>query len=251
MAANIRRAALAYSKHRDAFGLVGVEVWGASSANPQAYLMLAKSWPRSALSTIPARVSQLWKQARWDDTVTDQLAGQHLIQHLRAEQLPVTVVTTQKDLKDPAGIEKTEIMDKIEAVQFVIWLRQAARLHFPARPSEGVRLLEEQMALFTEHKTEAGSVDYFAPGAEHDDVVKALVLCLFSLRSVLEVGRDLGGRFAGGPLLLDGHHGRRHPTESDAATLQVLLDSHERVRRATPAEGGDEWARDVAAAFGR
>jgi len=37
--------------------------------------------------------------------------------------------------------------------------------------SEDMLELKRQIAIFTEHKTEAGSISYYAPGSEHDDGV--------------------------------------------------------------------------------
>ena len=135
------------------------------------------------------------ERVRWTGTAIDQLAGHHLIQELASKGLPVAPYTTQKDLKDPKGIERLETIDRVEQVQFTIWLRQVRALRWPRSPSPHVQALEEQVAQFAEHKTEAGSVDYYAPGEERDELVKALLAALFSARVLLERGRPSQGYY--------------------------------------------------------
>lgn len=231
----VRRAALAYSKHRDAHGLAGIQIRIpqedvddsiAASAHPAAHVALARSWPRARLSRVAEESAALWKGARWDDTMADQLCGQHLLQELRALGLPLSVCTTEKNLKDPRPLESLVKMDKLEMVQFTLWLRQAERLKFPARPSPNVRALEEQMAMFTEHKTEAGSVDYYAPGEEHDELVKALLMALFSARSLLETARrtvGLYGPMDGAGAALDRSlAGAASPVDAESSMLALI-----------------------------
>ena len=229
-----RFAGLSYSKHRDAHGLAGVDVLGPIPA--VARVSLARSWPRARLSALPSEIGSLWRRFRWQTTAADQLAGHHLLQELSGEGVPVAVFTTQKDLKDPKGIERLEIQDKVEQVQFAIWLRQVDGLRWPHRPTERMAVLEEQLAQFSEHKTEAGSVDYYAPGEERDELVKALLAALFSARALLEKGRprqgfygaaDLGAQRSAERAVLHGH-----------GTLHALLQASDRRRPSSQAGGG-------------
>jgi len=48
--------------------------------------------------------------------------------------------------------------------------------------------LKRQIAIFAEHKTEAGSVSYYAPGAEHDDGVMALMINIQKVKQYLKPG---------------------------------------------------------------
>ena len=155
---------------------------------------------------------------------------------MSGEGVPVAVFTTQKDLKDPRGIDRLEVQDKVEQVQFAIWLRQVGALRWSSRPTGRMVALEEQLAQFSEHKTEAGSVDYYAPGEERDELVKALLAALFSGRTLLEKGRprqgfygsvDLGSQRSAERAVLQGH-----------GTLHALLQAAER-RRAS-SEGSIE-----------
>ena len=231
-----RHAGLSYSKHRDAHGLCGIEIRGPDP--PVAYVALVRSWPRSALSDLPAEALSLWSQFQWQPTAVDQLAGHHLIQELQGSGVPCAPFTTQKDLKDPKGIERLEILDKVEQVQFAIWLRQVSGLRWPARPSDRMRSLEEQLAQFSEHKTEAGSVDYYAPGEERDELVKALLAALFQARKLLERGRPGQGYLGAFDLTTD--RSAQRAVLTGQATLHALLQAQERRSSVT-----DEFAAEL------
>ena len=58
-----------------------------------------------------------------------------------------------------------------------------------------MKSLENQVAMFTEHRTEAGGIDYYAPGEERDELVKALLAALFSARTLLQEGRGDQGLY--------------------------------------------------------
>ena len=179
---------------------MGIEVRNSTDDNNNngtaiAYVALARTWKRKHLSRLAPEVLGLWSRIKWDMTAIDQLAGQHLIQEIRGEGVPVEPFTTQKDVKDSKPVEDLIVLDKVEQVQFAIWLRQQQGLRWPSRPSRQVKSLEEQMAQYSEHKTEAGSVDYYAPGEERDELVKALLAALFSVRMLLERGRSGQGEY--------------------------------------------------------
>ena len=95
-------------------------------------------------------------------------------------------MTTQKNVKDADEIEKIQTMDKIEMVQFMLTLRQKHQVEFPPDPSVSAQQLERQIVLFAEKKTEAGSIDYFAPGNELDNLPKALLIACFAARKYLD-----------------------------------------------------------------
>ena len=56
--------------------------------------------------------------------------------------------------------------------------------------------LEHQVALFSEHTTEAGMVNYYAPGDELDNLTKALIIACFAARPFLHDSVKV----VGGPL---------------------------------------------------
>jgi len=182
----IRLAAIAHSKHRNAIGLVGVEV---DSELKKVYVKLARQWSRDKINEIPYEISKLFEKIRWGNTFIDQLTGQHFIQDLkRIHHMPIQIINTQKNLKDPDEIERVKTMDKIEMTQFMLTLRQNHQVEFPEKPSKTMKELEEQMALYSEHKTEAGNVDYYAPGDELDNLTKALLIDCFVARKYLRIG---------------------------------------------------------------
>ena len=189
---SLKSVGLMHSKHRNALGLVGVEI---PYVNPIAQVRLARQWSRKDLHKAPAEIGAMYQKHRWHKTYMDQQSGQHLIQDIRAVGVPISTIITQKDLKDPKGIEKVKIMDKIEMVQFMVMLIQQKKIKWSPRPSATMKELEEQFVMFIEHKTEAGSVDYYAPGDEFDNLTKAFMVSCFAGRKILS--GDEGGVIAG------------------------------------------------------
>ncbi|MBI1663422.1 MAG: hypothetical protein IS860_08030 [Nitrosopumilus sp.] len=177
--------AIAHSKHRNAFGLVGIEV---DSNQKRAYVKMAKQWSRDKINTVPSEIAKLYREIKWSKTYIDQESGEHLIQDLRKSyNIPLKIITTQKKVKDPKGIEKITTMDKIEITQFMLTLMQNHQVKFPQNPSQIMAELEHQIAVYSEHKTEQGSIDYFAPGEEKDNLTKALLICCFAARKQLSL----------------------------------------------------------------
>ena len=187
--------ALSHSKHRNAFGLIGIEV---DVEKKIVYVRLAKQWRRDQINQIPAEIATAHSQIKWDSQYMDQKIGEHLIQAIKNKaEFTVNVITTQKNLKDPEGIEDIKILDIIEMTQFLLQLKINHQIQFPENPGQTMRVLESQIALFTEHKTEAGGIDYFAPGDELDNLTRALMICCFAVRNVLQGDFTLP---VGGPL---------------------------------------------------
>ena len=210
---------------------------GTEAGQATAYVAFARSWPRKELSQVAPDTLAYWTQVRWDMTAIDQLAGQHLIQELRGLGVPVEPFAAQKDVKGDERsrqvkqVEDLIIMDKVEQVQFTIWLRQQddpPGLRWPADPSPEMKGLEEQMAQYSEHKTEAGSVDYYAPGEERDEMVKALLAALFSVRMLLEKGR--GGQGEYGSIDLGAEAAATRAVLSGEGSLYALLQATDRKR---------------------
>ncbi len=192
----IKRAAISHSKHRNEFGLVGIEI---NTEIKKIRVKLARQWPRSEINEIPEQIGQLYSKIDWGVTYIDQLTGQHFIQSLRHDyKMPVVVINTQKNIKEPNEIEKIKTMDKVEMVQLMISIQQNHQIEFPPEPTDSMKELEAQITLFTEFKTEAGNVDYYSPGDEFDDLTKALLIACFSIRKHL--GGDAGPSYVG-PLL--------------------------------------------------
>ena len=178
-------AVLTHTKTRNMYGLV---IINCDIENKLVQVKYAKQWSREKLNQIPNDVHSMYTKLHWTGLYIDQITGQHIIESIRHLGVSVKILTTQKDLKDPTGIEDLEVMDKNEMVALFIKFRQNKQIEFHSKPSRTLEILEEQMPLFLEHITEAGSVDYYAPGDEHDHLTKALLMCCFAVRKILERG---------------------------------------------------------------
>lgn len=179
--------ALAPTKQRTVFGMVGVEI---DPVHKIAYVRLAKQWKRDNMNDIPGNIKQIYDKIKWDLTITDQLIGQHLIRSVeKALQFEVQTITTQKNLKDPEDIEAIKVMDITEMTQLTLSLKQSHNIQFPPKDqTEHMKKLVGQMEMFTEHVTEKGTVSYYAPGDELDCLPRALMICCFAGRMSLQHG---------------------------------------------------------------
>ena len=179
----MKTVGIAYSKHRNALGLVGNET---IPAERKALVKFAREWQRENISKAPATIAKLYDKIKWDKTVIDQQVGEFFIQDLKNHGIPLQVITTQKDLKDPENIERIKVMDKVEMTHFImVALRQRFQIEFPANPPKTIQKLEHQISMYTEHKTEAGGIDYYAPGDQKDNLTKAFMISIFAERNVL------------------------------------------------------------------
>lgn len=174
-------AALSYSKFRDQFGLVVIE---ADATEQIARVGLAVYWDRKKINFIPKKINSLHKKINWDSTYIDQKVGEHIIDELK-NSLSIHVINTKKDLLDPENIHKLETMDMTEIVQFTYGLKLEHRIKFPEKPTKNMQELERQVSMFTENKTEQGTITYYATGDEHDSLVRALLMCIFAARDYL------------------------------------------------------------------
>lgn len=178
--------AFSHSKHRNAFGMIGIEI---DEKKHVAYVRLAKQWDRADINSIPNDVNQIYKKVQWTDTFADQLIGQSLIRNIESKvEFIMHRITTQKNLKDPEDIEKIRVMDQIEMTQLLLSLKQDHKIQFPPNPTSTMLKLISQFELFTEHKTEAGNISYYAPGEELDNLTRALMICCFAGRHALQHG---------------------------------------------------------------
>lgn len=217
----VKRAAISHSKYRNEFGVVGIE---ANSDAKKIRVKLARQWPRTQINTIPEKIALLHSKVQWGQTYVDQLTGEHFIQDLRRQhKMQINVINTNKNLKEPDDIERVKIMDKIEMVQWMVTVKQKRQIEFPERPTSYMKELESQMALFTEHKTESGNVDYFAPGDEFDNLTKALMIACFSVRKLIDAGSDIEHIGGGIPNMPSIDHMLRTPDlRRDSDIIQAL-----------------------------
>ena len=180
-----RCVGLAHSKLRNMFGLVGVSV----TPDSLVLVRFAREWKRSEIVGIPADIRRHYDMIKWTHAYADQSTGEHLLNELwRDHSLRFRPYTTQKALRDPEGIHRAIVIDKVEMVQWVLAAIMDRRLLFPKEGTEAIRDLESQMAMFSEHTTEAGGVDYFAVGEEYDSLPKALFGACLGARKCMHTG---------------------------------------------------------------
>ena len=179
--------AIAHSKKRNYFGMVGIQT---DAKKNMAYVRMAKQWPRTRLTAIPADLKQIYRhKVKWHTTFADHNIGLHLIRDLENKlQLGIHTITTQKHLNDAQNIDRLQTMDMTEMVQLTLSLKQDRKIQWPARHGADMEHLIKQMEMFAENVTEQGTVSYHSPGDELDSLPKALMIALFANRTHLQQG---------------------------------------------------------------
>ena len=185
----IKHAAISHSKLRNEFGIVGVE---ADTVRRLVTIKMAEQWSRKELNRVPTYIKKLHNKKQWDVTYIDQSSAEHLINELK-QMLDLKIITTKKNMNDPKELKKIKVMDKVELVQWMLTLLQNKQLKTGKPPTDGMKELYAQLGVFSENTTEAGGVDYFAPGDQYDNLVKALMIACFSVRKYID-GGDLSIR---------------------------------------------------------
>ena len=199
---SVRMAAITHSKLRNEYGLVAVEV---RIKERLIYPKLVREWPIESVNVIPGEVYNYYQLYRWAPTYVDQLSGEFLIAALKRLGVPVKVITTQKNLKDSEPLQRVEVMDMIEGTELLRKLKINGQVRFPEKPTDNMKKLEAQLPFFAKHTTEAGSVDYYAPGAEPDALVRCMIMDVFGARKLIGEGSG-GGPTVAGPI--GGRRGR-------------------------------------------
>ena len=177
----MRNVGLSYSKLRNHLGAVGIRI-----SNNRISVEYARRWRADKVNDMANDLLYAYSIIKWNQTYADQLIGEFAINLLRQRALPTRVITTNKLSKNAKDIEKIKVMDKIEMAEFVRKLKLNEQLRFPAKPSQYMKELEDQLPMFSKHTTEAGSVDYYAPGEEPDELVRGLLIACFSVRNMID-----------------------------------------------------------------
>jgi len=176
--------AFSQTKKRTDIGIVGVEI---DDEKRIVYVRLAKTWKRADMEHIASDVEILSKKIQWDSTYADQLVGQHLLKDIEYQSgLNIFAINTQKNIKEPEEEEGMKRMDQTEMVQFFLSLKLTHKIQFPKKLSKYMSNLITQTEMFKENTTEQGTVSYYAPGDELDCLIKALMICCFAGRTLLE-----------------------------------------------------------------
>jgi len=197
----IRLAGCDPGKTRDSFALVSLLV---NPEENEIFIEFCKRWLRVDYLNVEADIARMNQKALWNHIYVEQNnTGEHVIEVLRKKYgLPVKPITTVAKLTDPKKHHKGKTMSKNEMVGWFLKAKQSHIIQFP-QDSKNPDMLEyiRQIAIFSEHKTEAGNVAYYAPGEEHDDLVMAgLVACYAARRYIRVTGAPAGG-VVGGTLL--------------------------------------------------
>ena len=64
-----RTTALSYSKHRNEFGMVGIDV---DNEKKLSYTKMALRWPREKMNIIPKKIASLYGKLHWNGMYVDQ-----------------------------------------------------------------------------------------------------------------------------------------------------------------------------------
>lgn len=176
--------AFAHTKNKTVIGMIGVEI---DDVKRITYVRLAKTWKRENMDQIAPDVKELYSKIKWDTTYADQQVGQHLLKDIEYQsELNIFTINTQKNIKEPEEEEGMKRMDQTEIVQFFLSLKQIHKVQYPKKPSKDMLKLISQTELFKESITEQGTASYYAPGKELDCLIKALMICCFAGRTLLE-----------------------------------------------------------------
>ena len=179
----VRIVGVAHSKLRNSIGAVGIE---ADPVEQKIYVKMARHWPREEISSIAPGLSDLYHKHEWSNTIVDQMVGEHLIQGFRRGGLPIKIIFIKKKIAEVSEIRRVKTLDLIEMVQFTLQQKLEHRIKFSPKPSTAMKELEDQIALYAEKTTEAGGVDYYAPGDELDDLTKAMMIAVFAARPFMQ-----------------------------------------------------------------
>ena len=183
MTKTVRLAGIAHSKLRNAIGFIGIEV---DPVKQEIQVRFARHWDRKDLNKIAPEISELFEKFEWTNTIVDLQVGEHLIQGLKRGGVPMKVIFIKQKVTDAAEIRRVKAMGLIEMVQFMLQLKLAHKIKFPKKPSKEIIELEEQIAIYSEHSTEAGGINYYSPGEELDDLTKALITVTFAARPMMQ-----------------------------------------------------------------
>lgn len=189
----IKIVGVAHSKLRNSIGAVGVEV---DPIKQIIYVKLAKHWKREDINLIAPELSAMYHKHEWGKTIVDQMVGEHLVQGFRRGGVPIKIIFIKKKVTEVSEIRRVKSLDLIEMVQFLLQQKLAHKIKFVETPSPTMKELEDQIALYAEKTTEAGGVDYYAPGDELDDLTKALMIAVFAARPHMQDSMVIQG----GPL---------------------------------------------------
>lgn len=177
-------------KIRDSFFIVGTEI-----KHDKLYVRLAVRRQGRAYKQVCAEFAEISRKHNFNFNLIElNNTGHFVVEELRmVHHIPVIPVTTTKDVKDEKKKHRVEIMDKNENVKWFLNMKTEHRVIFPTDENCSPDMLElkRQISIFAEHRTESGnSFSYYAPGAEHDDGVMALMINIQKVKQYLKPGEQ-------------------------------------------------------------
>lgn len=201
-------AALTHSKFRDMFGLIVIEAF---PKYKEVSVNFARQWERKDMDKIHVDIKKYHSLQHWDKIIIDHATGHHLVRIIKNTcEVSVHVITTQNKSSDDEGIEGVTTLDMTEMAQLFLKFKLKHQIRFVKNPRKSMRELESEVSTFTEHRTEQGTMTYYAPGEENDHMIKSLMNCCFAVRRDIETGS--GGGTVMGPLGKDSKFDIHSPT---------------------------------------
>ena len=175
----VRVIGLDPGKQRDSFGIVAIEKRDGKIYVKNAQRVLGKRY-----IDVENYVASLHEKYRYDYYILEvNNTGEHVFEVLKdVKGLPVIPVFTTSDVKDLKKKMDGRTMDKKDMVKRMAHQFQLGEIIFPKKSNPELEQLKTQLAIFSEHITEAGNVSYYAEGTEHDDLVMALMLCCWYVK---------------------------------------------------------------------
>ena len=187
-------------KIRDSFGFVVIRV-----DEDDIKVRAVKRWLGRDYTDVERTIAKYHMKHNFDHIVVEQNnTGIHVIEVLKRQyNLPVVAVVTSNNLKDNKKVASARVMDKNLMANYIAGLMMDHKIKFPASGGKDMKELERQIAIFAEHRTEAGNVAYYAPGNEHDDLAMALMLAIHIGKYYLRSDDDTAIHVASKPIIAD------------------------------------------------
>lgn len=166
-------------KQRDSFGIVAIEKKDGKVYVKNAQRILGKRYIE-----VEDYIAELHSKYKYDYYILEvNNTGEHVFEVLKdIKKIPVIPVFTTSDVKDLKKKMDGRTMDKKDMVKRMAHQFQNNEIIFPRKSNGELDQLKRQLAIFSEHITEAGNVSYYAEGTEHDDLVMALMLACWYVK---------------------------------------------------------------------
>ncbi len=180
----MRIAGIDSGKQRDSFAFVGIEV-----KDNNIYVLGVKTWLGRKYIEVENLISGIHRKQPFDFYCVEiNNTGEHVYEELKyRHKIPNVIPTfTTREVKDQSKINSGRVMPKNQMVVWMARMFQQNRIRFPSGTNKHIEELKRQIAIFSEHVTEAGNVSYYAEGTEHDDTVMGLMLACFIGRNYIK-----------------------------------------------------------------